>query len=713
MRTDGPLPMPPRKTTPRSKATRQRAPRRTAKAAETAAPSPLPAPLRPPRAVLADPAQALALEWLEANGLGGYASATVLGAHTRRYHGLLIAATKPPTQRTVLFHRIDEVVTTAAGSFELATNLYHPDVVHPQGYRHLAGFALDPFPTWVWEVPGALVTKTVFMPRGRNAVVVRYRVERVGDAPVKLTARLFVNGRDHHQETHANDAFQREVAQSREGRLLRMTPYAGGPSLWLAHDGAFAADPAWYFNYRHSAESARGLNDHEDAYTPGVLHCEVPDEGSLALVAWSEPCGFDADVDAGALAAELEAAERTRRAALAEPWRSEPAEVARLACAADQFLVWRAGPEAAEPQPDDPPATAIAGYPWFTDWGRDTLISLPGLALVTERYDSARRILRTFVDHLDRGMVPNYFPDAGQNPEYNTIDATLWLFHAVHRYLARTRDRDFARAVYEPLVETMRWHVRGTRYGIRVDDDGLLTWDAPGVQLTWMDARVGDWVVTPRRGKPVEVNALWFNALGALGALAKELGDQAVAREVGALAARCRDGFAAFWNAEHDCLYDVLTPDGPDASLRPNQVFAASLPFPLLTGERARAMLTQVERELLTPVGLRSLAPSDPAYRSRYGGPMAQRDGAYHQGTVWAWLIGPYVDAMVACAPRKAAARERAREILAPLLAQVAQAGLGSIGEIFDGDPPHTPNGCPWQAWSVAEVLRAWVEHAR
>jgi predicted glycogen debranching enzyme len=668
-----------------------------------------PPALRVSPEIRADLTRSLRLEWLETNGLGGYASATVTGAHTRRYHGLLIASTQPPTGRTVLFHRVDETVSTSRGSFELATNLFHPDIVHPEGYRALHDFALDPFPTWVFEVPGARVTKTVFMPHGRNAVVVRYRLSRSGDAPVSLAVRLFVNCRDHHQETRANDFFRREVEQAGGGRLLRMSPYDGAAALWLAHDGTFSPDGHWYHSYRHPEESARGLNDREDAYTPGSVVLEAADEAVLSIVAWTQPGGFDEVADAGALASELEVEERARREVPSARSPRAPDSIQHLTRTADQFLVWRATD--ADPRIDGAcPATVIAGYPWFTDWGRDTLISLPGLTLPTGRFDVARRVLRTFVEHVDQGMVPNFFPDAGQTPEYNTIDASLWLFHAVGRYLAYTGDWDFARSVHETLVDMVRWHVGGTRYGIRIDDDGLLGWDAPGVQPTWMDARVGDWVVTPRRGKPVEVNALWFNALHVLQRIARKIGDQATAREAAELAKRCEHGFAAFWNPERGTFHDVLTPTGPDASVRPNQIFAASLPFPLVTGARARAMLTVVERELLTPLGLRSLSPNDPAYRGHYGGGPAERDAVYHQGTVWAWLIGPFLSAFVASAGSKARARKRAGEILAPLLAHVAEAGLGSASEIFDGDAPHAANGCPWQAWSVAEILRVWSE---
>jgi len=677
------------------------------------------APLRVSRDVCRDLGQSLQLEWLESNGLGGYASGTCAGAHTRRYHGLLVAATRPPASRTLLLHKLEETVVTQAGSFEISTNLYHPDVVHPAGYQLLQGFALDPLPTWVYEVPGACVRKTVFMVEGRNAVVVRYHIEKLAEGSVRLLVRLLVNCRDHHQETHANPSFRGATVPDCGG--LRLSPYDGMPSLWFAHDGHFNAGGTWYYNFRHPAESARGLADHEDAYSPGWLEVEIGDEARLNLIAWSQPCGFDQVQHVTKLAAELESTERARRATLTGRWSGEPAELQYLIRAADQFLVARdtatqspSSTQSSALGPQSFPSSVIAGYPWFTDWGRDTLISLPGLTLVSGRFEVARRILETFVRHIDQGMVPNYFPDAGQTPEYNTIDATLWLFHAVHRYLCYTRDWDFARRVYEALVDVVRWHVRGTRYGIRVDADGLLTWDAPGVQLTWMDARVGEWVVTPRRGKPVEVNALWFNALHAMRRVAHELADAATEREVTELAARCEKGFTAFWNAEHGCLYDVLTAQGPDAQIRPNQVLAASLSFPLLRGAKARAMLSVVERELLTPLGLRSLAPSDPAYRGHYGGPPAERDGVYHQGTVWAWLIGPFVSALMASAQGgKAGARQRAAALLAPLLQHTRAAGLGSISEIFDGDAPHAPNGCPWQAWSVAEVLRAYVEDAK
>jgi predicted glycogen debranching enzyme len=374
-----------------------------------------------------------------------------------------------------------------------------------------------------------------------------------------------------------------------------------------------------------------------------------------------------------------------------------------LTSAADQFIVARGEQK-----------SVIAGYPWFGDWGRDTMISLPGLTLVTGRYDDARSILRGFAANVDRGMLPNRFPDAGEAPEYNTVDATLWLFHAVFEFLRYTRDYEFVRTeLYQPLMEILAWHERGTRYGIGLDSDGLLHAGVPGVQLTWMDAKVGDWVVTPRMGKPVEIQALWYNALRVMERLAAGFADHDQAAHYGALAERAHSRFqTAFWNEDAGCLYDVLSDNGPDRSIRPNQIFAVSLPHPILEQHLALRVLDVVEWELLTPYGLRTLSPRDPNYHGRFGGDPHTRDAAYHQGTVWPWLLGPFLTAYVKVHSDSQEARHRADRFLDALRAHLWQAGLGQISEVFDGDPPHQPGGCIAQAWSVAEILRTYVEDA-
>ena len=374
--------------------------------------------------------------------------------------------------------------------------------------------------------------------------------------------------------------------------------------------------------------------------------------------------------------------------------------VSALALAADAFIVRRG----------ENLRTVIAGYPWFSDWGRDTMIALPGVCLATGRYDDAKKILRAFARSVDAGMLPNRFPDSGEAPEYNTVDATLWFFVTAHRYLEASGDEEFVLGELLPVFEEIvAWHERGTRYGIKVDDDGLLRAGSPGAQLTWMDAKIGDWVVTPRHGKPVEIQALWYNALCILADLRKRAGSLAESASLLARAKQVKERFVeVFWNAEASCLFDVVDGDRRDASVRPNQVFALALPYPLLAKDKARSVLAVIEQKLLTPYGLRSLAPDDPAYRGRYEGDPASRDAAYHQGTVWSWLLGPYADALVKT--NGAVGKPKARKAIEGLTPHLLEAGLGSISEIFDGDAPHAPRGCPAQAWSVGEALRVFKD---
>jgi len=431
----------------------------------------------------------------------------------------------------------------------------------------------------------------------------------------------------------------------------------------------------------------------EDLFNPFVLRFDLRCRQQATVIASTE----HRDV---ARVIEYRQAEitRRRRAAVSSPIEDVTQS---LAAAADQYIVSRGDQK-----------TVIAGYHWFSDWGRDTMIALPGLTLPTGKYDVARSILRTFAKHVDQGMLPNRFPDAGETPEYNTVDATLWFFEAARAFLAYTGDLEFVRTeLYPGFADIIAWHARGTRYGIKVDPSGLLASGEAGVQLTWMDAKVGDWVVTPRLGKPVEIQALWYNALCIMEDLAQRLGDELGRRRYGSMAALAKWSFnRLFWNEKNGCLYDVVNGGLPDASIRPNQIFAVSLPHSMLSPERAKSVVEKVQEHLLTPYGLCSLAPSAPQYRGRYTGDPSSRDGAYHQGTVWPWLLGPFITAYVKVHGGSDAARRQAAEWLAPLRDHLADAGLGHISEIFDGDPPHRPCGCMGQAWSVAEVLRAWIE---
>jgi predicted glycogen debranching enzyme len=630
-------------------------------------------------------------EWLETNGLGGFASSTIVGLNTRRYHGLLVAATKPPVGRMVLLSKLEETLIIDGERFDLSTNRY-PGTVHPQGFRYLRQFRLNPFPTFTFEVNGVEVEKTVFMVHGENSTVVQYEL-KTKHANVLLELRPLIAFRDYHNTTHENGALN--AAVDAQPGYVAFTPYAGLPTVYLAHGGAeLHTEGVWYRSFEYDVERERGLDFQEDLFNPCMLRFELSVHPKVSVIASTQ--SHDA-----AQANEYRQREFSRRQELARSAVLDDDLARSLTAAADQFIVSRGDQK-----------TIIAGYHWFSDWGRDTMIALPGLTLPTRRYDVARSILRTFAQHVDQGMLPNRFPDAGEQPEYNTVDATLWFFEAVRAYAEYSGDLEFVRTeIYPALVDIISWHVRGTRYGIKVDPGGLLNSGEAGVQLTWMDAKVGDWVVTPRRGKPVEIQALWFNALRIMEEFARQFGDEAGQKRYRTMSALAQWGFnRLFWNEKDGCLYDVVNGGPPDPSIRPNQIFAVSLPHTMLPEDRACAVVEKVREHLLTPYGLRSLSPADPQYRGRYRGDPVSRDSAYHQGTVWPWLIGPFITAYIKVNKGSDAARSQTREWLAPLAKHLCEAGLGQISEVFDGDAPHGSGGCMAQAWSVAEVLRCTIE---
>ena len=645
--------------------------------------------------ICGDVAEASSREWLETNGIGGFASSTIIGLNTRRYHGLLTAAIKPPVGRVVLLSKVEETLVIDSARFELSANQY-PGAIHPRGYVYLNSFRLDPFPVFTYRVQDIQIEKSVFLVHGENTLVVRYAL--LGDPDSRscaLEVRPLVAFRDFHSTTHANNGIRREV-ETRPGQAT-IAPYPDLPSLHFAHN-AKSIDSAgfWFYRFEYERERERGLDSVEDLYSPFQLRFDLfKDAPAIIVVSIDRHAASDAD--------PLEQQERARREKIGAAAPAHDALTEILTAATDQFIVARGDRK-----------SVIAGYPWFSDWGRDTMISLPGLTLVTGRYDDARNILRAFAGSLDQGMLPNRFPDSGQAPEYNTVDATLWMFHAIHEFLRYTRDYDFVRTnLYQALMDIVAWHERGTRYGIRLDSDGLLQAGEPGVQLTWMDAKIGDGVVTPRIGKPVEIQALWYNALRLMEYLARGFGDRDRADHYSALAERTRACFGqVFWNEAEGCLYDVVSESGADSSIRPNQILAVSLPYPLLEADKALRVVDVAEWELLTPYGLRTLSPRDPNYHGRYDGDPRSRDSAYHQGTVWPWLLGPFLTAYVRVHGSSAEARDRAGRFLDPLRQHLWQAGLGQISEVFDGDPPHRPGGCIAQAWSVAEVLRTYVEDA-
>jgi predicted glycogen debranching enzyme len=651
------------------------------------------------KSVCTDLQAGLSREWLETNGLGGFACGTIASANTRRYHGLLTAALNPPGGRMLLLSKLEETLAIGSSRIDLSTNEYasneHESVIHPEGYLLLSNFRLDPFPTWTFEVKGVRLEKSIFMPQGSNTVQVEYKLLQApqGTELVVLEVRPLVAFRDYHSTTHENGAFSRalEIAPN----FTSLEPYAGFPRLYFAHDGAQLQEQGyWYKNFLYRLEQERGLDFQEDLFNPFVLSWKMTDKQGATVIASTEQ--KDIREAAAARSGEMQ----RRRELVASSPVDDPL-VCALTIATDQFLA-RRGEE----------WTVIAGYPWFTDWGRDTMISLPGLTLFTGRSDIAKSILRNFARHTDMGMLPNRFADSGEQPEFNSVDATLWFFEAARAYAAATDDYDFVRQeLYPVFTEIIDFHIRGTRYNIKAEENGLLHAGAPGVQLTWMDAKIGDWVVTPRKGKPVEIQALWYNALRIMEDLAARVKDDEHRKKYSHLSSLASETFnRIFWNGDAQCLYDVVDGDLLDRSIRPNQIFAVSLHHSMLSAERARAVVETVERELLTPVGLRTLSATDPQYRGTYQGDQRSRDSAYHQGTVWPWLLGPFISAYVKVNGGSAQSRSRAHDLLRGIEKHLTEAGVGQISEIFDGDVPHHPRGCFAQAWSVAEVLRVLCE---
>jgi predicted glycogen debranching enzyme len=651
------------------------------------------------RDICGDLGSAETREWLVTNGIGGYASGTVAGVLTRRYHGLLLGALKPPLGRTLLVTKFDETAFYDGRSYPLHTNRWADGTVDPQGYRHIERFWLEgTIPVWRFACADALLEKRIWMQQGADTTYVHYKLHRAS-RPLSLAVKALVNYRDYHGTTHGND-WRMVIDTVKHGVRVLAFPTAR-PFYLLTDRSEVSPAHEWHLGFDLAAERYRGLDHREDHLHAATFRVTLEPGTSATFIASTEE---KQDLD-GMEALETHHAyergliqhwETARGAKIEEP----PDWAQQLVLAADQFIVSR--PLANEPEGK----TIIAGYHWFGDWGRDTMISLPGLTLSTGRPNVARSILRTFARYVDQGMLPNRFPDAGEVPEYNTVDATLWYLEALRAYHAATGDDDLLRELFPVLSDIFDWHVKGTRYRIRVDSrDGLLHAGEPGVQLTWMDAKVGGWVVTPRIGKPVEVNALWYNALRAMTNFARRIGKPD--RKYGTMAKRAKTGFARFWNPATGYCYDVLDgPDGHDASLRPNQIFAVSLPDTPLAPAQQRGIVDACARFLLTSHGLRSLSPDHPQYRGRYGGDQWSRDGAYHQGTVWGWLIGPFVLAHL----RVYNDPVKSREFLEPMAAQLHAHGVGTLSEIFDGDAPITPRGCIAQAWTVAEVLRAWTE---
>ncbi|HET9625686.1 MAG TPA: amylo-alpha-1,6-glucosidase [Kofleriaceae bacterium] len=632
-----------------------------------------------PMGVIGSEVRAAAGEWLEADGLGGFAMGRTDGIRTRRYHAILLVATHPPEGRMVLVADLEVFVETAAGRFALSSHRYgaRGDVVYPDGASRLVRFTHHPWPRWEWMLPDGtriaheLVVEHAAGPDHAPRVALRWT--RLAGSVTALHVQPLLAGRDYHATHHENDAFRFDPELA--GDCVTWQPYASVPAVHCAANGLYQHAPDWYRDFFYADEADRGLDAVEDLATPGVFTFDLA-SGAAAMVlstAWLPG-------DAGETASQILTAEARRRGTFASP----------LARAADAYVVWSA----------DGGRTVIAGYPWFADWGRDTFIALRGLCLATGRRDDARAILRRWAGAISRGMLPNRFDEHSTAPEYNSVDAALWFVIAADAYLAgeaSAEDRDRLRAAIAAIVDGYR---AGSYHGVLVDDDGLLACGEPGVQLTWMDARVGAECVTPRVGKPVEIQALWLNALTIAGRAAD--------------AARARDAFGRFWDPQRRQLHDVIDADhvrgAVDPTCRPNQIFAlGGVPHPALdpASEQARAVLETVERRLWTPAGLRSVSAGDPSYHPHYTGGPAERDRGYHNGAVWAWLAGPFIEAWLRVHGDAAGNRRTARErFLAPLLARTQLAGLDHLAEIADGDPPHRAVGCPFQAWSLAEAIR-------
>ena len=656
------------------------------------------------------PDELVAREWLVTNGLGGYASGTVAGVCTRRYHGLLVAALPNPLGRVMMLNHVAEQVRLQDGS-RWALGWSHAAV---EAGLTLSEFTLEAgLPVWVFRGRGVAIERRVLMPRGQNTVLLCYRLLE-GPSPVRLALRPAVHFRSHDAavSTPIGDPYVLRAIENR----FELSGEEDLPPLRLYLDGrrsSFKVEARRTADILYTVEESRGYDALGQLYTPGEFRAELSSDAPVVLIGSTEPWETLMTLSAD----EAQAAELERRHGLIEQAHEAAREgtAAELVLAADQFLIspaGRLGDHVRALAAGDEVRTVIAGYHWFTDWGRDTMISLEGLTLVTGRHLEAGYILRTFAHYVRDGLIPNLFPEGASSGLYHTADATLWFFHALDRYLRASRDERTLRLLLPVLVEIAERHVAGTRFGIGVDPrDGLLRQGAPGYQLTWMDAKAGDWVVTPRRGKAVEINALWYNALRLLEGWLEAHGDRDLAREAGERAAQARASFnRRFWSQEHGHLYDVVDgEDGDDPALRPNQLFAIALPNAVLEQPRWRPVLDAVRSQLLTPAGLRSLAPGHRDYKPSYHGDLLTRDAAYHQGTVWSWLIGPYVDAHLRVHPED---REGARGALEGLLGHLGRAGVGTVSEVFDAEAPFNPRGCIAQAWGVAEILRCLVATA-
>ena len=647
-----------------------------------------------------DPEPLKSKEWLITNGIGGYASSTVCGLNCRRYHGLLVAATHPPVGRLVMLSKLEDALIVNGTRFDLSTNVYGEGVVHPEGFHHLQQLRLDPFPIFTYATDRFVVEKSIYMARGENTTVIEYVLtSRNEEDNIQLEVAPLIAFRDYHATTHQNTAIDNQYAKSAGIATLR--PYKDLPSLYIAHDAdEVAKTGVWYYNFEYEYERARGLDHREDLFNPFVLRAYFNGKNRLVLIASTEPHRAD---DALAIrASEIRRQKEVERRAHSSGRNAELIQA--LEVAAEHFIVAR-----------PPFKTVIAGYHWFGDWGRDTMIALPGLLLCTDHPEAAKEILLQFLRYVHNGVLPNRFPDQGETPEYNTVDATLWFVEAIWQYLNYRTDARWKREAldlieqqfYPALKSIIHHHLNGTHFGIHADAQGFLWAGDTSTQLTWMDAKVGDIAITPRAGRPVEIQALWYNALRTVEDFGRRFGDSAAADYCAGVANRLRASFeGVFWNEKDQCLFDVVGELASDPSIRPNQVIAVSLRHNLLDSQKVREVLESARRNLLTPYGLRTLAPSDSKYRPRYEGDVWSRDSAYHQGTVWPWLAGPFFASSLRYSEDPGQALDEAQAWLDRVSDHLQEACVGQISEIFDAEEPHNPKGCIAQAWSVAELLR-------
>lgn len=633
-------------------------------------------------------------EWLLTNGIGGYSSLSLICSNNRRYHGLLVSASVPPTKRQLFLSNILENISFEDGDTVSFSSFQTGSGYINNGYTHLQRVEYNFLPEFVFSYKDIFIKKKISMKQGDNTVIVQYEVRNGHkEAVFKLTP--LINNRDHH---HTSKSSHLKFSLKHEANVIRVSGDGESEIRFLVDGGEFKSyNDCFFYDMLYEVERERGLDCTEDHFIPGCYSIKIKpwETKTVSFIATIETYDLE-----GINATEVIQAEEKRLKELLDRAGLQNELCRRLVLAADSFIVYRKSTKS---------KTVIAGYPWFTDWGRDTMIAFSGLTLATGRYEDAKDILLTFSKYVNYGLIPNMFPDDGNEPAYNSVDAALWYFEAVNSYISYTKDSDFIQNnIYGCLKDICSGFINGTIYDIKMTDDGLVTAGSENTQLTWMDAKVGDWVVTPRHGKAVEINALWYNALMIMSSLAERFSDIDI---YSAIASKTKESFQKeFWNEKDECLYDVINSGGKDADIRPNQILAIGLTYPVVDGQRAEKILNKVWEELYTPYGLRSLSRNNSGYKGIYCGTQLERDGAYHQGTVWTWPLGRFIKAYIHINGGTEQARRNALEFVYPFLEHVKDGGLGSISEIFDGDNPHYPRGCFAQAWSVSEILRAAVE---